>query len=345
MKAQNIFSIIIFLISIFNIQSICFASQKHNGICEFLVANEDKDDAYRYAGTTFMTKKMNEIWTTRGNLDLNERFMVAPRHLEMNEKKIRDRVFKHDFERTSHNVYKAIKDETFRFFKARCGNIEFKINRIDLASKQLRQGLLSFEETSKHKTSSECERNEESKKVHDDEERLLKKGCDLTVYKIDKSSIIVKNPINNLDDLNGEEATLDNIIGFDPTYRLKSFNELQNIFLATQDGKLVKCPVEKSLSSSIVASCEGKDYNSTLQLLNENKLPSGTLIFGEDPRFNNAFISNDGKRPSSIGVLTRRRCYEDLKACEIEIDLIQVSSDLIDVVNPTKRPDQIASLK
>lgn len=321
MKAQNIFLTLFFLF--LNIQSIAYASQKHSGICEFMVAKDDRDDAYIPVGTTFMTKKIDEIWETRGNLDLNERFMVAPRHLEMNEWEIRKKVFSKDFNRDSSNVYKAIKNETFKYFKARCGNIEFKIERIDMASKPLRQNLIRTENVPQSQIVAECERNEESIRKHASETRLLKRGCDLTVYKIVKSTILIKDSKTGSTTNQGNERVLDDIIGFEPRVRLSTVNELRNIFFKNSNGKLFKCNIIQSLSSSLIADCKGNSYTAA----DNSNFNSGSLIYAENPQTGQILKLSENNTPV-LGFLTRRQCSAKREMCLVDIDLLQVSYDL-----------------
>lgn len=326
MNSQKLLSTLFILVAVFIIQPNSIASQKHDGICVLLVSNTDDDNSYEVSGFTFMTQKINDVWAAKGGLDLNKRYMVSARHMEMNEIKIRNKINAPDFVQTDSNINKELLKNTYKFIKGKCGNIEFKLKRSDSASKPLKQGLVPFENEFQNQSPAECDRDSKTIKFNNTFLGVLKRGCDLAVYEIDYNSIVIKNAKGFSQKAN--EEALDQIIGFDPTLQLSRIDELKNVYFFNAEGSLTKCPVTLSLSSSLIATCSNEKFKTSHNTIEKGKLGSGSIIFAEDPESPNKVVSIDQKTPAALGVVTKRRCFSDTKECIIELDLIQLSADL-----------------
>ncbi len=148
----------------------------------------------------------------------------------------------------------------------------------------------------------------------------------MSVYKIDYKSILFIDEKTTSSKNNVDASDLDKVIGFDPRLRLSEVDELKNIYFKDSKGKEIKCPVLKSLSSSIIAKCNGNEYNFMKSTIKSKKLESGALIYAENPYTNKIVYINN--TPAVIGLVTRRGCEDSTKVCIIELDLLQVSYDL-----------------
>ncbi|NBQ69949.1 MAG: hypothetical protein EBU46_14450 [Nitrosomonadaceae bacterium] len=225
-------------------------------------------------------------------------------------------------------VGRALTQSQFKHQKVNCpdtkrsASIEFQVKVDSIASKKVKPGLWDLKKIE----GADCDMNPKEFDEDPFNDRFMKRGCDLTVYKFVHGSVkrIENGKITKVDN-----SELEKINGYFPQVPDNNLHITHALIETDTPGKYVRCLITETLASSQDINCLDK-VNQIKQLISTKKISSGYLILAEDPKKKGQPLTYKGNR-SAYGVITKM--IELKKEVIFEVELISVQQEFLAVKN------------